>query len=174
VDERTRLFLCVLGAAAFFALLLGLFGALTGAVNWSSGRAGGTALGLGARRAFARLAERPLSPAGEGALVGGVDGAAFGAVVGLVVGLIAGWSFPAEWLVLRPVLLTATVLVVAAVLFGLLAGGLAVVGPRVVAGLFVGAMAGALGGYAVAAVDGLFFGTLAGAAAGAAAARLWR
>ncbi len=52
MDERTRLFVCVLASVGFFAALAGLFGALTGALTWRDGRAAGTMLGLSVARAF--------------------------------------------------------------------------------------------------------------------------
>ena len=50
MDERTRLFLCVLLSVGFFAVLGGLFGAVAGAFAWRDGRAAGTGLGLAVAR----------------------------------------------------------------------------------------------------------------------------
>jgi hypothetical protein len=166
LDERTRLFLCVLASVGFFAVLAGLFGALTGVITWRGGRAAGTLLGLSVARSFARLSERGLSKAAWGALVGGTDGAVFGAAVGTLVGLIAGWYGRAEWDTLRPVLLASLLLVTAAVLFGLAAIGLTIAGTRAILGLFVGSMAGASEGLLLGGADGLLIGVLAGGIAG--------
>jgi hypothetical protein len=122
VDERTRFFLCVLAGAGGFGGLLALFGGMVGVVSSREGRAGGTVIGLGAARAFARLTDRELPPLVQAALVGAVDGLVFGAALGAVVGTFAGWQYPAEWRVLRPALVTMAALVAAAVGFGLLAG----------------------------------------------------
>jgi hypothetical protein len=166
MDERTRLFLCVLANVGFFAVLAGLFGALTGVITWRSGRATGTLLGLSVARAFARLAERDLSKTAWGALVGGSDGIVFGAGIGTLVGLIAGWYGRAEWNTLRPILLASMLLVGAAILFGLAALGLTVAGTRAVLGLFIGSMAGAIEGILIGGADGLVLGVLTGAIAG--------
>ncbi len=166
MDARTRLFFCVLASIGFFAVLAGLFGALTGVVTWRGGRAAGTLLGFSVARAFARLSADGLSKTAWGALVGGTDGAAFGAGIGTLIGLIAGWYGRAEWETLRPVLLASMLLVVAAVLFGLAAVGLTIAGTRALLGLFIGGMAGALEGLFLAGADGLVIGVLTGSVAG--------
>jgi hypothetical protein len=166
LDERTRLFLCVLASVGYFAVLAGLFGVVTGVVTWRSGRAAGTQLGLSVARAFARLSESGLTKTGWGALVGGTDGAVFGAGVGTLVGLIAGWYGRAEWDTLRPILWASMLLVVAAILFGLAAIGLTIAGTRAILGLFVGGMAGAINGVLIGTTDALVMGVLAGGIAG--------
>jgi hypothetical protein len=166
LDERTRLFLCVLASVGFFAVLAGLFGALTGIITWRSGRAAGTLLGLSVARAFARLSEHGLSKGAWGALVGGTDGVVFGAGVGTLVGLIAGWSGRAEWDTLRPILVASLLLVAAAILFGLAAFGLTIAGTRAILGLFIGGMAGAMEGFLLGRVDGLVIGLFAGGVVG--------
>ena len=60
MDERTRLFLWVLASVGSFAVLFAMFGAFVGFVSAREGRAGGTGIGLGVARAFARLTERGL------------------------------------------------------------------------------------------------------------------
>src|SRR5436190_16203996 len=172
VDSQTRLFLWILASAGCFAMLLGLFGAVTGAVNWSQGRQAGTVFGLSVVRAFRRLSEEELRPAAAGALVGGADGIVFGVMMGTLIGLFAGWHVPAEWQILRPILLTAGLLVGLAVALGLFAGVIQVIGVRAVLGLFLGGMTGATLGAAWNGLDGLFFGTLAGAAIGVGLIRL--
>jgi hypothetical protein len=166
LDERTRLFLCVLASAGFFAVLAGMFGALTGVITWRGGRAAGTLLGLSVARAFARLSVDGLSKTAWGALVGGTDGVVFGAGIGTLIGLIAGWYGRAEWETLRPVLAASMSLVAAAILFGLAAVGLTIAGTRAILGLFVGGMAGALEGIFLGGADGLIIGVLAGGVAG--------
>jgi hypothetical protein len=166
LDERTRLFLCVLASAGFFAVLAGLFGALSGAIAWGEGRAAGTGMGMSVARAFARLSDRGLSVTTWGALVGGTDGVLFGAVVGCLFGLAAGWYGRGEWETLRPILLGSLLLVGGAVLFGMMAFGLAVAGTRSLVGLFVGGLAGALDGLGIGGVDGLVLGLFTGAISG--------
>jgi hypothetical protein len=166
VDPRTRLFLCVLGSAGFFAVIGGLFGAITGAITWRDGRAAGTVVGFSVARAFARLSENGLTRSMWGVLVGGTDGVIFGQAIGVVLGLIAGWAHPAEWETLRPFLLGSMLLAGAALIFGLMAGGLAVAGSRSLAGLFVGGISGALLGIGLAGVDGLVIGMFAGSVTG--------
>jgi hypothetical protein len=166
MDERTRLFLCVLASVGFFAVLAGLFGVVTGIVTWRSGRAAGTLLGLSVAHAFARLSQDGLSKTSWGALVGGTDGAVFGAGVGTLVGLIAGWYGRAEWETLRPIVLASMLLVAAAMLFGLAAIGLTVAGTRAIVGLFVGGMVGAANGIWIGTANALIVGVLAGGIAG--------
>lgn len=163
MDERTVLFLGVLGSVGFFAVVAGLFGALSGALSWRDGRASGTVLGLSVARAFSRAAENKLSTTTLGALVGGTDGCVFGALVGTLV----GWCTRAEWQTLRPIFLTSVLLVVAAILFGLAAVGLRITGTKAIVGLFVGGLAGALEGFHIRALDGLIVGTLLGGVCGA-------
>ena len=166
MDERTRLFLYVLAGVGFFAVLGGLFGAVAGALTWRDGRPAGTALGLTVARAFARFSENGLSANKWGDLVGGTDGVVFGAVIGTLVGLIAGWHGSSEWQAMRPLLLGALLLAAGAVLFGLLAVGVALGGGRAVVGLFIGGMGGAASGFALGGIDGLLAGAVAGAFAG--------
>lgn len=166
MDERTRLFLWVLAGEGVFAALGGLFGALTGLVHACQGRVGGTPLGQGVARAYARGAEDGLSLPARGTLIGGIDGMAFGAVVGTLVGLAAAWQGPDAWPLFRLVLLTSLFLVLTALALGGFAGLITLVGPRAVVGLFAGGMSGALLGFSHRGADGLFLGTLLGAALG--------
>src|SRR5262249_41151931 len=142
VDSHTRLFLWILASNGCFAVLLGLFGAITGAMNWSQGRQAGTVFGLSVVQAFRRLSEEELRPAAAGALAGCTGGIVFGVILGTAAGLFAGWHVPAEWQVLRPILLTAGLLVGLAVALGLFAGVIQVIGVRAVLGLFLGGMIG--------------------------------
>lgn len=166
MDDRTRLFLCILATGGCFALLFALFGSVTGIVTRLDGRTGGTGLGWRVARAFG-----PLPPAVEGGLVGAVDGGLFGLLVGTVVGVVAGWNTPAELAVLRPVALVTGLLVALAVVFGLFAGLVAMIGVRAVLWLFVGGMGGAVTGLLTAGVPGLFVGVLVGAAGGVVVSR---
>jgi hypothetical protein len=174
MDERTRLFLCVLASVGFFGVLGGLFGAITGAIAWRGGRPAGTGLGLAVARAFTRLADEPMSPGRCGALVGATDGILFGALLGTVFGLLAGWRGSAEWQTLRPIVLAAILLAAGALLFGGTAFALAAGGRRSVLGLFVVGILGALTGFMLAGADGLIAGAVAGALAGTAAGLLRR
>jgi hypothetical protein len=166
VDERTRLFLCVLASAGFFSVLAGLFGALVGVVTWRDGRAAGTGLGMSVARAFARVSDQSMPPARLAAIVGGADGAIFGAFLGTLFGLVAGWHGQTEWQTLRPILLASVLLVAAAVLFGLMAFGLTLAGTRCLLGLFIGGVAGAIDGFQIWQVDGLILGMCAGSVFG--------
>jgi hypothetical protein len=166
MDERTRLFLCVLASAGFFSVLGGLFGALAGVVTWRDGRAAGTSLGMSVARAFARVSEQSMSPGTLAAIVGGTDGAIFGAFLGCVFGLVAGWHGQAEWQTLRPILLGSMLLVGAAILFGLMAVGLTAAGTRCLLGLFIGGVAGAFDGFQIGQTDGLILGMFAGGVSG--------
>jgi hypothetical protein len=173
VDERTRFFLWLLLAGGYFALLGGVFGAVTGYATWRDGRAAGTVIGLSVARAVSRLADEPLSRTAQSILVGGVDGAFFGLLSGLLIGAVTGWR-GGDWRLLGPVMLAGLLLVGGAVLLGVMAHVIGGGGRRAVLGLFVGGMLGASGGYSFAHADGLFAGVLLGAAAGVILARAIR
>jgi hypothetical protein len=158
----------VLATEACFALLFAAFGAVAGAKQWREGRPAGTWLGLSVARAFDRIRGVDHTPTVHGALTGGADGAAFGLVVGTAVGLVVGWRVPAEWELLRPILLAVGSLVGCAVAFGLFAGMVTVLGTPAVLGLFVGGVGGALLGFWLGGLDGLMLGALGGAVAGTA------
>ncbi len=166
MDERTRFFVCVIACVGGFALLLAIYGAFVGLMTHRDGRTGGTTLGLGAARAFARLAEGGLSDRTRAVLVGAIDGLIFGAVVGLVVGTLAGWQYPGEWRFLRPIVLVVVFLVCVASVLGVFAGVAALAGSRVVVGIFLGGIVAGLSGYALRGFDWLFVGGLLGAALG--------
>jgi hypothetical protein len=173
LDERTRFFLWLLLAGGFFALLGGVFGAVTGYATWRDGRAAGTGIGLSVARAFSRLADEPLSRTTQAIVVGGVDGAFFGLLVGLLIGTATGWR-GGDWRLLRPVMVAGVLLVGGAVVLGVMAHVIGGGGRRAVLGLFVGGMLGAGGGFWFARADGLFAGVLLGAAAGVILARAIR
>jgi hypothetical protein len=173
MDEPTRLFLWVLAAGGFGAVLGAGFGALTGALSWAKGNATGTAVGLGVARAFDRAAGGEMSPARKGALVGGADGLVFLGVLGTAVGyLLAARGRPA-WATFRPAMTAALLLTGGAALFGLLGYGLLSAGVRAVAGLFAGAMLGALVGLYLGQLDGLVLGAVAGAFLGTVTVLFW-
>ena len=158
----------MLATEACFALLFAAFGAITGALRWREGRPAGTRLGLSVARAFDRIRGVDHTATVHGALTGGADGAAFGLVVGTVVGLVVGWRMPAEWELLRPILLAVGALTGSAVALGLFAGMVAAIGTRAVLGLFLGGVGGALLGFRLGGLDGLMLGAIGGAALGAA------
>jgi len=187
VDEQTRLFLWVLACAGGFAVLGGLFGAVTGYVAWKEGRAAGTALGLSVGRAFARAAGGKLPPQREGALVGAADGVVFLGGLGTVIGLVLCLRGQAGWEAISPALFAGMALVGAAVLFGGLACLLLFTGFRGLVWLIAGAALGFTLAYARMRQLGLdrtdagttvvFASLLAGAAGGLALAamlRWWR
>ena len=156
----------MLASEACFAVLFAAFGAITGAIRWREGRPAGTRLGLSVARAFDRIRGVDHTPTIQGALTGGADGVVFGLVVGTVVGLIVGWRVPAEWELLRPILVTACALTGAALAFGLFAGLMTVLGTRATLGLFVGSVGGALLGFWLGGLDGLMIGAVGGAVVG--------
>ena len=67
---------------------------------------------------------------------------------------------------MRPILLGAVLITAGAILFGLLAIGIAFGGGRAVVGLFAGGMVGAASGFALGGIDGLLAGAVTGAFAG--------
>ena len=161
------MFLWVLATEASFAALFAAFGALSGALRRREGRPAGTRFGFGVARAFDRVRGVEHTPTVQGALVGGADGAIFGLVVGTVVGLVVGWREPAEWELLRPVLVAVGALTACALAFGLFAGLMVFLGTRATLGLFVGGVGGALFGWWLRGLDGLMVGAVAGAVVGA-------
>src|SRR5262245_1418830 len=124
MDDRLEAFLWILGSAGFFGALGAAFGALSGALAWRSGRTSGTGLGLAAAEAFARVAEKELTPGRKGALVGAVDGFLFLTAFGLLIGSVAAYRVQPPSKLLAPLAWSGLALGGTAVFFGLLATAL--------------------------------------------------
>jgi hypothetical protein len=174
VDPKAQAFLWILGSAGFFAALGAVFGAVTGALYWKSGRASGTALGLGVAERFERAARRRPSPARKGALVGAVDGFFFLGVLGVLVGAVAAYHVQPPAGLLWPLARAGLYLGGAAVGFGVLAAvfvrnGVWAVAPACAAGLL-----GAFAGHRLAGETGLMLGAVLGLVGGAVAASALR
>jgi hypothetical protein len=166
VDERVRTFLVVAGCGGFLGLLGALFGAITGALYWRSGKASGTAWGLRVADAFARAAQRQLEPGVRGALVGAVDGFLFLGLVGTAAGAVLASLGLVRAEVLGPLAVGALLLTAAAVAFGTLAYGFARAGVWAVPAVFAGGVTGAVVGAWLSGWAGLLFGCVAGGALG--------
>ena len=163
MDERFRIFFCILGGAAGFGLIGAVFGALARALFHASGKTSGTGIGAAAVRGLEHLRGEDLSEWSRARVSGAADGAVFLGVLGGLLGAYAGYQGPEEMPLLLDALLGAAVLALAAVLFGVTGYVMAGTGVRVVALLFVGGILGALAGAVAAGPDGLIVGTLAGA-----------
>jgi hypothetical protein len=168
MDDRLRVFAVVLGSGGFCAVLGGLFGALTGATYWGSGKAAGTVFGLRVARALA--AGRELPRKAHGAIVGAIDGMIFLGAVGSLAGAFLAHRGPDEGPFLVPAAAGLAFLVTLAALFGTLAYAVVRAGVYGVVGLFAGGIGGALLGAAAAGVIGTsaagYFGWLIGAVLG--------
>lgn len=166
MDERLRFALWILGGAGFFGLLGALFGGVVGAVTWRDGRAAGGFLGMAVADAFDRVREHPLSPTARGTLVGVVDGAFFLAVLGAAAGAVAGRQIDLAPQVVVAVCSGAVLLVLAAIVFGLLASNLVRAGVWVVGGVCAAALVGAVLGGRIGGSDGILLGMSIGALLG--------
>jgi hypothetical protein len=166
MDDRTELFLLLLGCGAFGGAVGAAFGALAGALYWGGGRAAGTAAGLAVARAVARVSRTEPTPAGRGALVGGVDGFLFLGVVGLVLGFLLRRFGQADVRILGVVALAGLVLTTAAVALGVLAYGLLRAGIQALAVSFAAGVLGASIGLGTAGWAGFLAGGLGGVALG--------
>ena len=163
MDERFRIFFCILGGAAGFGLVGAGFGALARVLFHASGKTSGTGIGTAAVRGLEYLRDEEVSERARALVSGAADGAVFLGVAGGLLGAYAGYRGP-EWTpLLLDTLLGAAVLALAAVLFGVTGYLMAGTGVRVIGLLFVGGMLGALAGAVTAGTDGLLVGTLAGA-----------
>lgn len=169
--ERWLLFVSALEGALLFALLGALFGAVVGATYRIAGRSAGGWLGLGAADALARARGRQLNPVAEAALVGALDGGAFLGVIGTGLGLLAGWM-GSDQAMLRTLVLGGSLLALGATFFGGLAYGLVKGGVRLIGLVFAGGLAGGTAGWWLAAVTGLFYGAATGSLAGSLAGLL--
>jgi hypothetical protein len=163
MDERFRIFFCILGGAAGFGLIGAAFGGLARALFHASGKAAGSGIGAAAVRGLEYVRDEEVSDRTRAVVAGAADGAVFLGVVGGLLGAYTGYQGPEQTPLLLDALLGAAVLAVAAVLFGVTAYLMAGTGVRVVGLLFVGGMFGALTGALAAGTDGLIAGTLAGA-----------
>jgi hypothetical protein len=168
MDDRLRVFAVVLGSGGFCAVLGGLFGALTGATYWGSGKAAGTVVGLTVARALA--GGRELSRKAHGAIVGAIDGIVFLGVVGSLAGAFLAHGRHDEGEFLGPAAAGLAFLVALAALFGTLAYAAVRAGVYAVVGIFAGGLTGGLLGAWAAAWVGTYraglFGWLIGAVAG--------
>jgi hypothetical protein len=168
MDDRLRVFAVVLASGGFCAVLGGLFGAVTGATYWGSGKAAGTVFGLSVARALAGGQE--LSRKAHGAIVGAVDGILFLGVLGTLAGAFLAQTRHDEGEFLAPAAAGLVFLVVLAVVFGALAYAVVRAGVYAIVGLFAGGFTGGLLGAWAAALIGTYsagrFGWLIGAVAG--------
>jgi hypothetical protein len=174
MDERMRIFFCVLAGAAGLGVVGGAFGALARVLFLASGRAAGSRVGAAAVRVLEDVFGMELSETARGAVSGGADGACFLGVVGALAGLLVGFRGPSETSVLLYIVLGALVLAGAAVVFGVGGYVLAHSGVSIIGFLFVGGILGAILGSWVGGTDGLLVGTLGGAMLGTAAAVFMR
>jgi hypothetical protein len=168
MDERFRIFFCILGGALGFGLIGAAFGALARVVFHASGRTSGSAIGAGAVRGLEYVRREDLSERARALVSGAADGTVFLVVLGGLLGAYVGYQGPEEAPLLLYALVGAAVLAVAAVLFGVTGYLMAGTGVRVVTLLFVGGILGALAGGLAEGPDGLLVGTLAGAFLGVA------
>jgi hypothetical protein len=167
MDDRVRIFLCVLAGAGLFAVLGGVFGAIAGAWQRAGGRVSGGAIGVWVTQALERARQSPLPDLTAGAVIGGVDGALFLGVLGCLFGGGVGYAGAAHTHLLFDVGLGAAALVAIALGFGCIAHGLTRGGVRSFGVFFlVIILCGTLGG-GVAGVVGVFIGALVGMALGA-------
>jgi hypothetical protein len=166
MDERIRIFFCIVGGAAGFGLIGAAFGALARVHYWASGHQAGGFVGAAAVRAAEYVRRTELSERARAILSGSGDGACFLGLLGGLFGAFVGYGGPQEMPVLLDALLGGAVLAVAAVGFGIAGYRLEGMGVRVVALLFVGGMAGALLGAQLDGADGIIGGALVGALAG--------
>lgn len=168
MDERLRVFAMVLGSGGFCAVLGGLFGAVTGATYWGSGRAAGTVFGLRVARALAGGQELPRKT--YGAIVGAIDGFLFLGLLGSLAGAFLAHARHGEGEYLAPAAAGLAFLVALAVLFGALAYAVVRAGVYAIVGLFAGGLTGGLLGAWAAAWVGTYsagrFGWLVGAVLG--------
>jgi hypothetical protein len=163
MDERFRIFFCILGGAAGFGLIGAVFGGLARVLFHASGKTSGSGIGTAAVRGLEYLRDAEVSERARALVSGAADGAVFLGVAGGLLGAYAGYQGP-EWTpLLLDALLGAAVLAVAAVLFGISGCLMAGTGVRVVGLLSAGGVLGALVGFLAAGSDGLVAGTLAGA-----------
>jgi hypothetical protein len=166
MDERIRIFFCIVGSAAGFGLIGAAFGALARLHYWASGHSAGGFVGAAAVRAAEYVRRVELSERARAVLGGACDGACFLGLLGGLLGAFVGYRGPEEMPVLLYALVGGAVLAGVAVVFGVVGYRMEGAGVRVVALMFVGGMAGALLGAQVGGADGIIVGTLTGALLG--------
>jgi hypothetical protein len=168
MDDRLRVFAVVLASGGFCAVLGGIFGAITGATYWGSGKAAGTVFGLSVARSLARGQE--LSRMAYGAIVGTIDGIVFLGTLGALAGAFLAHGRHDEGEYLGPAAAGLAFLVVLAVVFGVLAYATVRAGVYAIIGIFAGGLTGGLLGAWAAAWIGTYraglYGWLIGAASG--------
>jgi hypothetical protein len=172
MDERMRIFFCVLAGTAGLGAVGTVFGALARVAFLASGKAAGSRIGTAAVRILESVFGMELSETTRSAVSGGTDGAFFLGVVGALAGAVIGYRGPSEESVLLYIVVGAVLLAGAAVVFGLGGYVMAKTGVSVVGFLFIGGILGALLGSWVGGTDGLLMGTLGGGMLGTAAAVL--
>jgi hypothetical protein len=174
MDERMRIFFCVLAGAAGLGAVGAGFGALARVVFLASGKTAGSRIGAAAVGLLENVFRMELSETARSAISGGSDGACFLGVLGALAGAVVGYRGPSEESVLLYIVVGAVLLAGAAVVFGLGGYVMARTGVSVVGFLFVGGILGAILGSWVGGTDGLLLGTLGGGLLGTAAAVLMR
>jgi hypothetical protein len=179
VEGRIQLTLCVLAGAGSFGLVGALVGAVAGLYFHAHGKAAGGFFGPALLRAVERVLREEVPGPRRAVLGGAVEGGTFLTLVGVAAGGCAGLAGqgPVEVLLYGAAL---AVLAFGAVLFGVLAYGMARVGVNglgwLVAGAVVGTFLGAwltpglLARWGMRNDDAVFGGLLGGAALGAALA----
>lgn len=172
MDKRLWFCLWVVGGTCFLGVLGALFGAIAGALARMSGSAPGGILGHRVLAAYEKVADRELTPAQCGAVVGAADGAFFLGMVGAILGLLAGANERFSNSTLLGLFLLIAALIVLALHFGLLAYGMSRAGFRAFAGASTGGVLGAVTGAAFGGLLGFFAGVEVGVVAGLAYA-LW-
>jgi hypothetical protein len=166
MDDRLQTFLWVLGSGGFFAALGAAFGAVSGALCWTSGRTAGTAIGLRFADAFARVSDREMTRGHRGALVGAADGFFFLGLLGALVGAFAVYRVHPPSQLMMPLAWGGLALGGGAIAFGLLAMAIVRNGIWAVACLGVAGLVGALAGWRLGRDNGLMIGAIAGVVLG--------
>jgi hypothetical protein len=167
MDDRVRIFLCVLAGASAFAVLGGVFGAVAGAWQRAGGHVSGGAIGVWVTKALERARRSPLPDLTAAAVVGGVDGAVFLGVLGCLFGGAVGWAGEGHTHLLFDVGLGAVGLVATTVGFACIAHGLTRGGVRWFGVFFLVIVLCATIGGGLAGVVGVFIGALVGLMLGA-------
>ena len=166
MDERLRLCLWMVSGGGLGAVLGGAFGALTGALYAQSGGAAGTGFGRRVADAFARTAEKEVSPVRRAAITGAADGFLFLGIVGMLAGVLAATVGHADPRWLGMAALGSALLVGTAAFFGVLAYGMARNGVWAVIWVFAGGLLGSFLAGILLGADRCLLGTIPGLLAG--------